>query len=315
MTRARLLAVCALAGALFLSACATATTQAQHEHLKIFATTGYLADAVSNIAPEAEVITMVGPGGDPHTYQPTTKDIENMRDADLVLWNGLHLEAQMVRQLESLGDSQFAVGEALLEEGNTTLIPVESTGSEQAKKAPEVYDPHIWNDPELWQLVVTAIADKLAQVDETNADTYRTHAADYNAEIATAHAEASTLLAAVPEPRILVTGHDAFNYFGRTYNLDVRATDFISTEASLSATAIDELAELIAKNKIPQIFHDNQANPQAIKSLAEAVKSKGWRVVIARDELFADTLGAAPEVDSYTEVLLHNARAIATALS
>src|SRR5690625_8042392 len=95
---------------MFLTSCG-AEAQESANTLKVYATTGYLADAVKNIAPEAEVTTMVGPGGDPHTYQPSTQDIETIQDSDLVLWNGLHLEAHMDDLLESRGEQQLAVGE------------------------------------------------------------------------------------------------------------------------------------------------------------------------------------------------------------
>ena len=110
-----ILGLSAIGTACALTACSATTAQNAtgadgSEPLTINATTGYLADAALNLAPDADVITMVGPGGDPHTYQPSTKDIEQMQTADLVLWNGLHLEAQMIEQLESLGERQLAVG-------------------------------------------------------------------------------------------------------------------------------------------------------------------------------------------------------------
>ena len=164
------------------------------EGLTVFATTGYLADAVANIAPEAEVVTMVGPGGDPHTYQPSTQDIETMRAADLVVWNGLHLEAQMLDQLESLGERQLAVGEQLPSE---RLLPWPESGEHGEK----LHDPHIWNDPELWRMVVDAIAVKLGEIDPDRAADYRTNAQGYSGEIAALDAEAEKLLGALPPQR------------------------------------------------------------------------------------------------------------------
>ncbi len=119
----------------------------------------------------------------------------------------------------------------------------------------------------------------------------------------------------VKEPRILITGHDAFNYFGKTFDLEIHATDFISTEAALSAGEISQLADLIAEKKVPVIFQDNQANPQAINSLKEAVKSRGWDVVVSDEELFADSLGADEGVDTYLGAFNHNVNAVSKALS
>ncbi|SJM50106.1 metal ABC transporter solute-binding protein, Zn/Mn family [Gulosibacter sp. 10] len=296
------------AAALLLAGCSADQGEAGGDDaLTVYATTGYLADAVANIAPDAEVTTMVGPGGDPHTYQPSTQDIETIQNSDVVLWNGLHLEAQMIDQLESLGDSQLAVGDQLPEE---LLLDWPETDDE----GNPLHDPHVWNSPEAWSLVVGHVADKLGEIDPDNAEEYRSNAEAYQAEIETAAAEAETLLSAVPEPRILITGHDAFNYFGDTYDLEVHATDFVSTEAALSAEELSELADLIADNEVPVIFQDNQANPQAITSLQEAVRDRGWEVEISDEELYADSLGAEEGVDTYLGVFSHNAQAVADAL-
>ncbi|GAA1949946.1 metal ABC transporter substrate-binding protein [Microbacterium aquimaris] len=275
--------------------------------LTVYATTGYLADAVANIAPDAEVTTMVGPGGDPHTYQPSTRDIQKIQTSDAVLWNGLHLEAHMIDQLESLGDRQLAVGDQLPEE-LLLAWPDTDDGGEL------LHDPHVWNSPEAWTLVVGYVADHLATIDPDRADEYTQNATVYQEQIAAAAAEAEAMLATVPEPRILITGHDAFAYFGDTYGLDVHATDFISTEAALSAEELSDLASLIAENEVPVIFQDNQANPQAITSLQEAVRALGWDVEISDEELYADSLGADAGVDTYLGVFAHNATAVAEAL-
>ncbi|MDZ8173073.1 metal ABC transporter substrate-binding protein [Microbacterium xanthum] len=297
----------AVAVLLSVTGCAADMTPAGGEgRLTVYATTGYLADAVANIAPDAVVTTMVGPGGDPHTYQPSTRDIQTIQTADVVVWNGLHLEAQMTDQLESLGDRQLAVGDALPED---LLLAWPDADADQA-----LHDPHVWNSPEAWSLVVGYVADHLASIDPARADEYDANATAYQEEIAEVAAEAAQQLAAVPEPRILITGHDAFAYFGDTFGLDVYATDFISTEAALSAGELSDLATLIADNDVPVIFHDNQANPQAITSLQEAVRARGGDVRVSTEELYADSLGADAGVDTYLGVFAHNAQAVAAAL-
>ncbi|MCG8445173.1 MAG: metal ABC transporter substrate-binding protein [Hyphomicrobiales bacterium] len=286
----------------------TVLAQSEDDVLTVYATTGYLADAVANVAPEAEVTTMVGPGGDPHTYQPSTQDIETIRNADAVVWTGLHLEARMDDLLESLGDQQVAVGELLPEE---LLLDWPETDDE----GNPLHDPHVWNSPEAWSLIVGYVADHLGEIDPDDAAQYQANAEAYIAEIAAAAAEAEELLATIPEgSRILITGHDAFNYFGNTYDIEVRATDFVSSEAAMSPREMSELAEFVADNQIPVIFQDNLANPQAITSLQEAVRALDWEVEISDTELFADSLGAEPGVDTYLGVFRHNARTVAEAL-
>lgn len=276
--------------------------------LKVYATTGYLADAVKNIAPEAQITTMVGPGGDPHTYQPSTKDIEQIRSADIVLWNGLHLEAKMGEQLSSLGDKQIAVGDKLPKELLLDWPEKDDAGN-------SLHDPHVWNSPKAWSLAVGYIADALAKIEPAQAVDFKKNASAYQAKIEAMTAEAKQKLAKVPDPRILITGHDAFNYFGKEFDLKVYATDFVSTEAARSAEEISELAKLIADNKVPVIFQDNQANPQAITSLREAVRARGWNVEISKEELYADSLGTTTPVDTYLGVYAHNAKAVSDALS
>ncbi|AWB83316.1 metal ABC transporter substrate-binding protein [Corynebacterium liangguodongii] len=296
-----------LALVLGLAGCAPATDDAQHGALKIFATTGYLADAARNIAPDAEITTMVGPGGDPHTYQPTTKDLETMRDSDLVVWNGLHLEAHMIDQLESLGDKQLEVGTKV---DSGELLP----WPDQPGAGEKLYDPHIWNSPALWSQVVDAIGAKLGEIDPERAPEYAAAAESYKGEIAASAQRAQEALATV-HPRILITGHDAFNYFGKTFGFEVFATDFVTTEAAKSPAQISALADTIAHEKVPVIFHDNQANPQAIDALKEAVRSRGWEVEVSDAELFADTLGPTPPTDTYLGAFEHNANVVAEALA
>ncbi len=285
----------------------TATAANDDGRLRIYATTGYLADAVRNVAPDAAVTTMVGPGSDPHTYQPSTRDIERILDADLVLWNGLNLEAQMVDQLSSLGDRQLAVGDHLPRELLLSWPQLDHDGN-------PLFDPHVWNSPEAWTRVVEMVADRIGELDPAQADVYAANAARYIGEIDQAAAEAADALAGIPEPRVLVTGHDAFNYFGASFDLEVRATDFISTEAALDAESLSDLARFIAEERVPTVFQDNQANPQAITSLREAVRARGWEVRISDAELYADALGADPGVDTYLGVFSHNVAAIANAL-
>lgn len=295
-----------MVAAFALTGCSQATNTSHK--FTIFATTGYLADAAKNIAPNAEIFTLVGPGGDPHTYEPSSREIERMRTVDFVLWNGLHLEARMIKQLSSLGVKQLAVGDTLPED--RLLDWPESEGDEQ------LHDPHIWNDPDLWALAVEHIAEKAGQLDPEHAAEYSKNAESYQAEILQAKQTTQTALAKVePEQRVLISGHDAFSYFGRSFGFEIYATDFISTEAKLSPEKLSSLADLIASRQIPVIFQDNQVNPQAITSLQEAVQARGWKVRISHLPLYADTLGIEPGVDTYLGAFTHNAETVAAELA
>lgn len=308
-------ATVALAGGLV--ACATAeknaapansTAATDDKALTIFATTGYIGDAVKNIAPDADVTIMVGPGGDPHTYQPSTQDIEKIKTSDVVFWTGLHMEAQMIDQLEAQGDRQVAVGENI-PEANRLDWP------ELGENGEKLYDPHVWNSTDNWKYVVDAITEKLVSVDSAKAEEYKKNSESYKKEIDEAAKYVEEKLATIPaDKRILITGHDAFNYFGKQFNLEIHATDFVTSESELSAAELKELGEFIAEKKIRTIFQDNLANPQAINSLKETVTAKGWEVEISDKELFADSLGESAPTDTYIGILKYNADAIAEAL-
>lgn len=284
-----------------------ASTRDSSKPLKIFATTGQLGDAVKNIAPDAELTIMVKPGGDPHTYQPSTQDFEALGKADVILWNGLHLEARMIKQIESFGSKQLALGDSVDENLLLDWPEKDDTGQ-------KLHDPHIWNSPVAWQQVVKHTADFIAKADPANRDMYLNNAQAYIEKIKQLDSKIHSLLDPIKN-RILVTGHDAFGYLGKTYNLEVTATDFVSTEAEKSAKELEDLADYIAKNKVRTIFVDNTQNPQGVKSLQENVARKGGKTSISPYTLYADTLGDKDPVNTYLGAMIHNAQAIAEGLS
>ncbi|MDR6939133.1 metal ABC transporter substrate-binding protein [Arcanobacterium hippocoleae] len=304
---------CAIALAASLSACNTdaksgkADKPAENSKLKIVATTGYLADAIKNIAPDADITTLVAPGGDPHTQELTTKDTEKIQEADLVVWTSHDMEHKMMAQFDGLGDKSLPAAESIPEK---MLLDWEEDGKVEG------HDPHVWNDPIGWQYAVTATAEKIAKIDKANADKYLENGKAYNAKIQSMHEKAKAQFDKIPaDRRTLVTGHDAFNYLGRTYGLEIFATDTVSSEAEISSVQLEELATLVAEKKVPVIFHDNLKNPEVIKHLQEIVKSKGWEVKLSDTELFADTLGEKAPTDTYLGAFEHNVKAIVEALS
>lgn len=325
----------AVIGLLGAGACSTesgsSSSSSDGKSLSVFATTGYIGDAVKNIAPDAKLTTMIGPGGDPHTYQPTTKDISAMQDADVVLWSGLGLEASMQDQLEGLGDKQLAVAETIPED---KLLPWSEEEDMDHDRAAETetatasetahehdhgdlsFDPHVWNSTDNWKLVVDAIVQKLSAADSANADTYKANGDKYKAEIDDAAAYVKDQINQIPaDSRTLVSGHDAFDYFGNEFGLEIKATDFVSSDAQLSAGELVDLAKYIADHKVKTVFQDNVSNPQAIQSLQEQVKADGWDVQVSDKVLYAGSLGESSPQDTYIGVLKYNADTIREALS
>ncbi|BAW92094.1 ABC transporter component [Actinomyces sp. Chiba101] len=311
LTRRSALVSLAAISAGALAACATDKNKdggsGAGKTLSIVATTGYLGDAARNIAPDATVTVLVGPGGDPHTQELTTKDTQAIESADVVLWTSHDMEHKMLDQLDGLGAKQVPAAESIPED---MLLPWEEDG------VVEGHDPHVWNSPDNWKHVVTACAGKIAEIDSANAETYKANAEAYNKKIDEAKEAAKKLFDAIPqENRVLVTGHDAFNYLGKTYGIEIHATDFVSSESELSAADIEDLATLIAEKKIKVIFQDNLKNPEAITHVKEAVAAKGGSVEVSDKPLYADSLGEAAPVDTYLGVFAYNAETISAALT
>ena len=301
--RASLRALVVLLLVLGASAVTVAAAQADADltALRVVATTGHIGDALQRIAPELDVFVLVGPGLDPHTYEPSTRDIQRLRSADLVFWNALDLEAQMARQIRSLGERQVALGERVPE---SLLLPFEGA-----------VDPHIWNSTEIWTIVVHAIADALAVRLPAHADAFATNAAAYAVEIAEADAYARERLAAIPDAhRVLVSGHDAFNYFAAAYGFEALAIEGISTADEASIQDLRDLADFIVERSVAVIFYENITDRQATDALREAVQARGWDVRVADQTLYSDALGDAPPLDTHLGTFLHNVDTIVEAL-
>lgn len=306
------------------------SSAAKSDTLKIFATTSYIGDAVKNIAPDADLTVMVGPGGDPHTYQPSTADLEAMQNADAVIWSGLGMEANMIDQLRGLGDKQIAVAEQLPESQLLPWVEEEEhdhdhgDAHEHEHEGEDAHghhhesqwDPHVWNSTDNWKLVVDQIVKKLSAADSANADTYKANGEKYNKQIDEAKAYVQAKIDTIPQDqRTLVSGHDAFRYFGKQFGLEVKATDFVTSDAERSASELEDLATFIVEHHVPVIFQDASANPQAVKSLEENVAKKGGKVKAVDKELYSDSLGADAPADTYIGALKYNADTIAEAFS
>ena len=275
--------------------------------LAVVTTTGMLADAVENVGGDrVEIEALMGPGIDPHLYKATEGDVQRLVDADLVVFNGLHLEAKLGEVLERIGDKAVAATDGIDRE--RLLSPPEFSGQ---------HDPHVWFDVELWAEVVRHLADVLAERDPEGAAAYERNVKAYLAELDELHADVRAQLERVPEDRrVLITAHDAFNYYGRAYGLEVRGLQGISTATEAGTADVQELAEFIADSEIPTLFVESSVSPRAIEAVREAVRARGFEVEVAKESLFSDAMGdeGTPEGE-YTGMVRHNTRVIAEGLS
>lgn len=276
--------------------------------LTVVCTTGMIADAARAVAGErAEVVTLMGPGVDPHLYAPTRSDVARLMSADVVFYNGLLLEGKMTDALiraATAGRRVLAVTELIGEE--ELLSPEGFDGH---------HDPHVWMDPLAWARAVEVIRDALAEADPAHAASYRANAAAYLGELEALHARSAAALASVPErSRVLVTAHDAFNYFGRRYGYEVVGVQGISTESEAGVRDIERLIGLIVDRGVRAVFVESTVSERNIRALIDGAAARGHAVTIG-GELFADAMGPAgtPE-GTYVGMIDHNVRTIAGAL-
>jgi manganese/zinc/iron transport system substrate-binding protein len=274
----------------------------------IVATVGMVADVVRGVAGDrAEVIGLMGSGVDPHLYKPTRSDVQRMLDADVIFYNGLLLEGKMTDSLiraATSGKKVYAVTELLDEQ--FLLEPAEFEG---------LYDPHVWMDPSAWSRTVGVVRDKLIDFDPDGEDTYRANAAVYAGQIAELDAYAARVLGSVPEPqRVLVTAHDAFNYFGRRFGYEVVGIQGISTESEAGVQDIERLVDLLAERKIGAVFVESTVSERNINALIAGARARGHEVVIG-GELFSDAMGDEDTYEgTYIGMIDHNVTIVARAL-
>ena len=291
---------------LLLAACDGGTGSTGDGTLSVVATTGMIGDAAQQIGGDlVEVTTLMGPGVDPHLYKASAGDVGRLNGADLVLYNGLHLEAAMADVLgESRSLNAVAVAEVINE--SELLRPAEFAGQ---------FDPHVWFDVALWSSAVEQVRDALVELDPDNAGSYGANAETYLAELAELHDYVTEQALRIPEDRrVLITAHDAFNYFGRAYGLEVRGLLGISTAAEAGTRDISELATFIADRRIPAIFVETSVSSRSIDAVRAAVRNNGFEVEIG-GELFSDALGDAGSPEgTYQGMVRHNIDTLVEAL-
>jgi manganese/zinc/iron transport system substrate-binding protein len=281
--------------------------EAASDGLQIVTTTSMITDITNVVGGEqVEVTGLMGAGIDPHLYVASEGDMELLQNADVIFYNGLFLEAQMVEILEQIGERK-------------TVVPV-SQGVDEQQLLPwadyaDEFDPHIWFDVTLWMKAVETVRDTLVEADAANAATYQANAAAYLEELTQLDAYVKEQAARVPaEQRIVITAHDAFHYFGRAYGFDVRGLQGISTASEAGTADVQALADFIAENQVKALFVESSVPVRNIEALQAAVQARGFEVGIG-GELFSDAMGSpdTPE-GTYVGMVRHNIDTIVGAL-
>lgn len=290
-----------------LPSCEQQNKGKKEDQIDIVATIGMIADIAQIVGGDhVKVTALMGPGIDPHLYKASAGDVSRLSNADIIFYNGLHLEAKMSEVLEQMSGRAKTVAVTDSIDRSVLLTPPEYKGA---------YDPHVWFDVTLWKKAVDVVRDTLIEVDAKNVEGYRRNSDDYLAKLDELHQYVKTQAARLaPNQRVLVTAHDAFNYFGQAYGFDVRGLQGISTAAEAGAADIQELADFIAQARIPAMFVETSVSPRNIEAVQAAVKSRGFDVKIG-GQLFSDAMGAAgtPE-GTYIGMIRHNIDTIVESL-
>lgn len=291
-----------------LSILAAGIARASDSPPRIVCTVGMITDIVRNVVGDrAQVTGLMGEGVDPHLYKPTRSDIATLTSADIVFYNGLLLEGKMADALvrvATAGRKVYAVTELLDEK--YLLEPEQFDG---------LYDPHVWMDPEAWAHAVRIVRDKLIEADPGGRAVYEHAATEYLSQLNALNEYAVRVLATVPpEQRVLITAHDAFNYFGRRYGFEVVGIQGISTESEAGVRDIQRLVDLIVSRRIRAVFAESTVSSRNIEALIEGAKSRGHTIVLG-GSLFSDAMGKPGSYEgTYIGMIDHNVTTIARAL-
>lgn len=274
--------------------------------IKVVCTTGMVADLVRNVGGQrVEVEQLMGEGVDPHLYKASTGDVARLSEADAIFYSGLHLEGKM-------GD----VFVRLARRKPTTYAVTERIPEHRVIEVAEGhFDPHLWFDVSLWSDAVLVVRDALAEFDPAHAPEYHARANEYRGTLSELHEYCREQLATIPkERRVLVTAHDAFSYFGRAYELEVKAIQGISTESEAGVKEINELVDFIVRRGIKAVFVETSVSDRNIQALVEGSRARGHTVAIG-GQLYSDAMGrpGTPE-GTYVGMVRHNVDTIVRAL-
>ena len=277
--------------------------------IRVVATTSMIADLARQIGGDLVAIEgLMGPGVDPHLYQASEGDVSALTEAELVFYNGLHLEGKMVEifeQMEGRGMRFHAVSAGL---SNEQLLHSEQfSGS---------HDPHIWFDPALWAHAAGRVGEVLAELDPDHATVYTASVEAYRVELESLSSWARMALDSVPaEYRVLVTSHDAFGYFGRAFDLDVYGLQGLSTVLEAGTADVRDLAAFVAERQIPSLFLESSISPRGMEAVQAAVSARGFEVRIG-GTLYGDALGGpGTGADTYVGMLRSNVETIVAGLT
>jgi len=275
--------------------------------IEVIATVGMVADIVRNVGGEHVKVTQImGAGVDPHLYKTTRDDVLAIMDGDVVFYSGLMLEGKMSDTLIKMARKKPVLAVTELVAESKLLEPEDFQGH---------YDPHVWMDVSSWAECVGAVDKSLSEFDPAHVDDYKANAKKYREMLFALHEYGLKSVSSIPEEsRVLITSHDAFNYFGRAYGLKVRGIQGISTESEAGLQRINELVQLLVDKNVTAVFVESSVSSKNIEALIEGARAKNHKVTIG-GELFSDAMGKAGTYEgTYLGMLDHNITLVTRAL-
>jgi manganese/zinc/iron transport system substrate-binding protein len=265
-----------------------------------------VADVVRNIVGEhAAVRTLIPTGVDPHLYQATREDVLALSDAQIIFYNGLYLEGKMISSLNAMA----AKGRVVVPLAERAVV------SAQYIEDNHETDPHLWMDVALWGQVAVTIAQTLSEYDASRSTEFQENLDLYTSKLERLDNYAKTAFASIPaEKRVLVTAHDAFNYMGRAYNIEVKGIQGISTESEAGLKDLEDLVNFIVERRLPAVFVESSVADKNVRALIEGAQARGHQVVIG-GTLFSDAMGLEGSYEgTYLGMIDHNVSTITRAL-
>jgi manganese/zinc/iron transport system substrate-binding protein len=286
----------------------TAITTTDAKKFNIVTTTAMVGDIAKSVVGDRGIIKgLMGEGVDPHLYKPTAADAKAILSSDIVFYSGLMLEGRMTdtfMKAARIGKTVYAVTELIDE--SFLLEPPEMKGH---------WDPHVWMDVSAWSHAVDAVASAMCEQDQERCDAYKKCAAEYNEELTALHTYIKKSIASIPETsRVMITAHDAFNYFGRAYGIEVIGIQGLSTESEAGIDDVNKLVDLLVERQIKAVFVESSVSDRNVNALIEGAASRGHEVIIG-GRLFSDAMGKHGTYEgTYIGMLDHNATIITRAL-
>lgn len=290
----------------FMTSCAP-REEAGGSRLRVAATIGMIADVAVNLGGDlVEVKGLMGPGVDPHLYKATPSDVQALQDAEVIFYGGLHLESKMGELFEQMAASRTVVAV-------TRGIPEESLLSPPGFQG--LHDPHVWFDVTLWQSAAREILATLVQKRPEGRAVFEANAQRYLAELDALDAYVMEQAARLPpEQKLIITAHDAFNYFGRRYGFEVVGLQGISTEAEAGTGDVQALVNLIVERRVKALFVESSVPVKNIQAVQEGARAQGWAVTVG-GQLFSDAMGDAGSPEgTYIGMVTHNIDTVVAAL-